>query len=91
MANNSRKNTPGGATLAFWRMESLNMVPMVWTALGRPATMPAKISREMPLPTPRSVICSPSHITKILPVARVKAHMNLKPMPGFTTTSGPML
>ena len=33
--------------------------------------MPAKMSSEMPLPMPRSVICSPSHITKIVPVVSV--------------------
>ena len=30
-------------------------------ALGRPATIPAKMISEIPFPTPRSVICSPSH------------------------------
>ena len=30
-------------------------------------TIPAKISSEMPLPMPRWVICSPSHIRKIEP------------------------
>ena len=67
------------------------MVKMVPEARGRPATMPAKISREMPLPMPRSVICSPSHITKMEPVDRVKAHSSLKPIPGMMTTSGPRL
>jgi hypothetical protein len=38
---------------------------------GNPATMPEKISSEMPLPTPRSVICSPSHIMNNAPVTRV--------------------
>ena len=37
-------------------------------AAGNPATIPAKMSREMPLPTPRSVICSPSHIMNTAPV-----------------------
>ena len=41
------------------------------TARGRPTTMPAKISNDMPLPMPRSVICSPSHMMKMLPVVRV--------------------
>jgi hypothetical protein len=58
------------------------MVPMVPAALGRPETMPAKISSEMPLPMPRSVICSPSHITKMEPVARVKAQSSLNADPG---------
>ncbi len=39
---------------------------------GRPAMMPAKISRLMPLPMPRSVICSPSHMMNAVPVVRVR-------------------
>ncbi len=35
--------------------------------------MPAKISRLMPFPMPRSVICSPIHMTNRVPTARVKA------------------
>jgi hypothetical protein len=38
---------------------------------GNPDTMFEKISSEMPLPTPRSVICSPSHIMNSAPVTRV--------------------
>lgn len=37
---------------------------------GMRATMPAKIRRLMPLPIPRSVICSPSHMMKIEPVVK---------------------
>ena len=33
--------------------------------------MPAKMIRMMPLPTPRAVICSPSHIRNIVPPTRV--------------------
>ena len=44
--------------------------------------MPAKISSDMPLPMPRSVICSPSHITNIVPVVRVRMHISRKPQPG---------
>ncbi len=40
-------------------------------APGSPATMPERISIEMPLPTPRSVICSPSHIRNMVPVVIV--------------------
>ena len=32
------------------------------------------ISRLMPLPMPRSVICSPSHITNIAPVVSITHH-----------------
>lgn len=35
--------------------------------------MPAKMMREMPLPMPRSVICSPIHMMKIVPVVHVSA------------------
>ena len=31
-------------------------------------TMPAKMISEMPLPMPRSVICSPSHMMNAVPV-----------------------
>ena len=41
------------------------------SAPGRPATMPERMIIEMPLPTPRSVICSPSHIRNIVPVVIV--------------------
>ena len=44
--------------------------------------MPAKISSDIPLPMPRSVICSPSHITNIVPVVRVSTHIRRKPQPG---------
>ncbi len=50
--------------------------------------MPAKISSDMPLPTPRSVICSPSHMMKTLPVVSVSIVINTKPKPGVTTKSG---
>ncbi len=33
--------------------------------------MPAKMMSEMPLPTPRLVICSPSHIRNRVPPVRV--------------------
>ena len=33
--------------------------------------MPAKMMSEMPLPMPRSVICSPTHIMKAVPVVSV--------------------
>ena len=37
----------------------------------QPAAIPAKMIIEMPLPMPRSVICSPSHIRNIVPVTSV--------------------
>jgi hypothetical protein len=52
---------------------------------GKPTTIPAKMSRLIPLPMPRSVICSPSHMMKAVPVVRVRTVMNLKARPGFST------
>ena len=38
---------------------------------GRPTTIPVKISSDIPLPIPRSVICSPSHMMNAVPVVSV--------------------
>ena len=54
-------------------------------AFGRPAAMPAKISSEIPLPSPRSVICSPSHMRNIVPVTSVIAVMIRNGSPGAST------
>jgi hypothetical protein len=54
-------------------------------ALGRFATIPAKIISEIPLPTPRAVICSPSHITNMVPPTSVMTAVNRKNMPGSIT------
>ena len=43
----------------------------VLTAPGRPATMPAKMMKLMPLPMPRSVMSSPIHITRMVPAVSV--------------------
>ncbi|MNH36892.1 hypothetical protein D3C79_977320 [compost metagenome] len=55
-------------------------------ALGRPATIPAKINIEIPLPTPRSVICSPSHIMNIAPATKVETATTWKPRPTENAT-----
>jgi len=47
-----------------------------------------KISKLAPLPIPRSVICSPSHITKMPPVDRVSTVVSRKPHPGDATAPG---
>ena len=39
-------------------------------ALGISATIPEKIISEIPFPTPLSVICSPSHIKKVVPATK---------------------
>ena len=57
-------------------------------AEGSPATMPAKMIIEMPLPSPRSVICSPSHMRNIVPVMRVMTVTRRKARPGSMTRPG---
>ncbi len=47
-----------------------------------------KISRLAPLPRPRSVICSPSHMTKTPPVLSVSTVVMRKPNPGSATALG---
>ncbi len=41
------------------------------TARGKPTTIPAKIISDIPLPMPRSLICSPSHMMNADPVVSV--------------------
>ncbi len=52
--------------------------------------MPAKMIRLVPLPTPRAVICSPSHIRNIVPPTSVMTQEKRKNMPGLIT-AGPTL
>jgi hypothetical protein len=59
------------------------------TADGSRTTMPAKMMREMPLPMPRSEICSPSHMIRAVPVVRVSMVMRRKPQPGTGTSERP--
>ena len=59
------------------------------SAAGRPATIPAKMIIEMPLPMPRSVICSPSHIRNMVPVTSDTVAVNTKPTPECTTSAEP--
>ena len=55
-------------------------------AFGSPAAMPAKMMSEMPLPRPRSVICSPSHMRNIVPVTSVTAETMRNVIPGEMTS-----
>ena len=50
---------------------------------GRSATMPAKMMSEMPLPMPREVICSPSHIRNMVPPVSVITVEMRKNQPGI--------
>ena len=56
-------------------------------ALGRRATMPAKMMSEMPLPMPRSVMRSPSHMMKAVPAVRVITVMKVNHSVSLGTTT----
>ena len=60
-------------------------------ARGKPAAIPAKMMSEMPLPMPRSVICSPSHMMKAVPAASEIIVMSRNDQPGSATTDTPRL
>ena len=47
-------------------------------ALGISATIPEKIINDIPLPIPLDVICSPSHIKKVVPATKEIVVINLK-------------
>ena len=51
-------------------------------ALGKPATIPAKIINDIPFPIPLSVICSPNHIKNIVPATKVETVVILNKIPG---------
>ena len=55
--------------------------------------MPTKMISEMPLPMPRAVICSPSHIRNSVPPTMVITVTARKNMPGSTTAEpdGPVI
>ena len=55
-------------------------------AEGIRATIPAKMISEMPLPMPRSVIISPSHMMNAVPEVRVSTVIRRKAQPGCKTT-----
>ncbi len=82
---------PGGGTFGAFFKDCVIITVRVVRPWGRPATMPAKISRLMPLPMPRSVICSPIHMTNIVPTDSVKAARKRKAVGemALVTTSRP--
>ena len=68
--------------IAPWRPSS----SVLAIADGNAAMMPAKMMREEPLPMPREVICSPSHIRNMVPpVSVIRVEMRKK-IPGAETT-----
>ena len=57
------------------------------SAAGTSAMMPTKMISEMPLPTPRAVICSPSHMRNMVPPTNVITQEARKNHPGSVTRS----
>ena len=55
-------------------------------AAGSSATIPDMIMSEIPLPMPRAVICSPSHIRNMVPPVSVMTVAMRKKKPGSLTT-----
>ena len=53
------------------------------SAFGRLATMPDMMISDVPLPTPRAVICSPIHIRNIVPPTSVITQEKRKKKPGI--------
>ena len=58
---------------------------------GKRATMPAKMISEMPLPTPRLVICSPIHISRIVPPVSVMTAGHAEEQSGLDDDMAPVL
>ena len=58
-----------------------------WMPAGSPEAIEAKIIREMPLPMPRWVISSPSHMSSTQPAVSVITITKTRPKVKFSTTS----
>ena len=54
------------------------------------ATMPAMMISETPLPMPRLVICSPSHIRNMVPPTRMMTVVTRNIRPGSITAAAPL-
>src|SRR5208337_31003 len=74
-------NAPHACVLAFSYRSKM--------ARGKPTTMPTKMISDIPLPMPRSLICSPSHMMNAEPVVSVRIVISVKPTPGWYTNDWP--
>ncbi len=63
-----------------------------WSSWSEPGQRRSRIenvmSRLIPLPMPRSVICSPSHMTKMAPAVSVTTMISREANPGDGTAPG---
>jgi hypothetical protein len=76
--NTTATTTPDGDN----RKNSRSIVPPLTHAvmpLGAYARIDAKISSEIPLPMPRFVICSPSHMSSTQPAVSVRTMITSRP------------
>ena len=80
--------------IASTTSESTGKAPVVtklndWKIDGHMrSTIEKKMISDAPLPRPRSVICSPSHMTKIAPVVRNSIICTVNHGPGRETAAG---
>ncbi len=79
-----RKVMGGGMTYFPLKLNTAGVIPPIF-ASALLMMMLAKIPIEMPLPMPRSVICSPSHMMNAVPVVSVSTVIALKARPGLST------
>ena len=66
------------------------MSQIIGNALGRSATIPIVMTSETPLPIPRSVICSPSHINRSVPQVSAIMVCIWYQKPGLRTNGPPV-
>ena len=78
----TRMPTMSAGLIAPERPEARNCA----SAAGTWAMIPVKMIRLMPLPMPRLVICSPSHIRNMVPPTRVITQEMRKNQPGSCTS-----
>ena len=94
--NTMQKMTNAAMTPSTIRMHRLPAANCCCNSVGSRATMPAKMMSEMPLPTPFSVINSPSHMANTVPavseIRTVRVGNQDEPLnsPKFVNTCAPV-
>ena len=90
-SKNTMKATTPTATMRMPRIIKGDIRPLrpnsnkAAIPVGKLATMPEKIISDVPLPMPRAVICSPSHIRNTVPPVSVITVERIKNGPGVNT------
>jgi hypothetical protein len=77
------KTTAAMIAIATSGKKSRSIVPPLYQAaipVGADERIEAKISSEMPLPTPRFVISSPIHISSVVPAVSVTTIKTMRPV-----------